>query len=451
MKSKSFLWILAVFFLATSVIAEPCNIYFFYSPTCPHCAQMKPFLEKYQDEYPEMQIDFINVNENYERFESLNEEYGSIAVGVPRLIINEKVFVGFVDEEGPMEYVKGYQAYNGYKNQIEDEIVKHLKDMHLINESLCDVPSDTDDETSSTFLIPAVLVFLYIVFAFTFWKKIERRYIWGSFFALVIILFFYLSQFLPSTDILSFAKNFSFPVFTFIIALLDGFNPCAFAVLAILLSLLIHAQSKKKMALIGSIFILTSAVMYFIFIVALLTLRTEILGGHKDIIRIIAGLVAIVAGVINIKDFFFFKKGVSLTISKKKMSRLMGRMREVVNQVKEATTAKSMIFAVVGTIILAALVNLIELGCTLILPVQYIEFLITNYGTNLRFLHYVYIAGYSLVYVVPLFAILGSFLYTFKSERVTQEKGKLLKLISGLVMLGLGVILVFKPELILFG
>ena len=58
------------------------------------------------------------------------------------------------------------------------------------------------------------------------------------------------------------------------------------------------------MALIGIIFILTSAVMYFLFIIVLLTLRTELLGGYKDIIRITVGLIALIAGVINIKDFF---------------------------------------------------------------------------------------------------------------------------------------------------
>jgi len=162
-------------------------------------------------------------------------------------------------------------------------------------------------------------------------------------------------------------------------------------------------------------------------------------------------MVALIAGSINIKDFFFFKKGISLTLSSEKMSKITQKMRKVVNYAKEAATAKAMLIAIIGTIILAAFVNLIELGCTLILPIQYIEVLITNYGTNLRPMHYVYIGAYCLVYVIPLFAILGSFLYTFKSERITETKGRVLKLIGGLVMLGLGLILLFRPELLVFG
>ena len=81
---------------------------------------------------------------------------------------------------------------------------------------------------------------------------------------------------------------------------------------------------------------------------------------------------------------------------------------------------------------------------------QYIEVLITNFGTHVTSSHYMYIAFYCTVYIIPLFAILGSFLYSFKSERMTETKGKILKLISGLVMLGLGLILLFKPELMVF-
>jgi len=95
-------------------------------------------------------------------------------------------------------------------------------------------------------------------------------------------------------------------------------------------------------------------------------------------------------------------------------------------------------------------VNFIELGCTLILPVQYIEVLITNYGENLTVYHMLYTALYCAVYIIPLLVILGSFLYTFKSDRMTEREGRVLKLVSGSIMVALGLILIFVPELLAF-
>jgi len=429
---------------------QTCDIYFFYSKTCPYCAKEIKFLEELENKYPELNIQYLEVSENYELFENINKKYNSIPVGVPRTIINGTVFIGFTEQDGPLYYMKGYEAYNGFKNQIEKAILDHLASHEaVVNETCAEEPSE--EEKTNYLFVPFLLFISYLIFFAIFRKKINKHYLFGVLFATIILILFYLSQHLPSMKIINFAGQFSFPVFTFIIALLDGFNPCAFAVLAILLSLLIHAQSRKKMALIGIIFIITSSVMYFLFIIILLTLRTELLGAHKDIIRMVVGFIALIAGTINIKDFFFFKKGISLTISDKKLSKITAKMRNIVNEVKEARTARALFLAIIATIILAALVNLLELGCTLILPVQYIEILITNYGTHVSLLHYAYIAFYCTIYVIPLFAILTSFLYTFKSERMTEAKGRLLKLISGLVMLGLGLILLIKPELLMFG
>jgi len=100
----------------------------------------------------------------------------------------------------------------------------------------------------------------------------------------------------------------SLPVITLVIAGLDSFNPCAFFVLFSLLGLLIHAQSRKKMFLIGSVFVFFSGFIYFLFMAAWLNLFLVM--GQVEIITKIAGSVAVVIAAINIKDFFIFKKGV---------------------------------------------------------------------------------------------------------------------------------------------
>jgi hypothetical protein len=374
------------------------------------------------------------------------DEYGTVPVGVPRTFIEDKVFIGFDEEEGDLDYSKGYEAYIGYENQIELAILNCLG---VSNATLNG--NGPPDQEINIWMVPVLLLLLYAGLFLAFWKKIKKRYLFGAFLAVLIVMLFYLAQHLPKESVLSFASQFTFPVFTFVIALLDGFNPCAFAVLAILLSLLVYAKSKIRMALIGTIFILTSGVMYFLFIIVLMLLRAELFGAYKEPIRLLVGVIAITAGTINLKDFFFFKKGVSLTISSGKMNKLVKKMKKIVEDVKNATSKKALFIAILGTILLAALVNIIELGCTLILPIEYIEVLITNYGTQLNLVHYSYTAFYSLVYIIPLFAILGIFLYSFKSMRVKEMHGRVLKLIGGLVMLGLGLILIFRPELLMFG
>jgi len=453
--NKSILFALFSFilFISLAFAESPCNIILFHSKTCPHCIKEKAFLAELENKYPQLVIEYVEVSENPDYFRQMSEKYNTIPVGVPRTFINGTVFVGFTEDSGSLEYLQGYKAYNGYKNQIEKAILTHLAEEHLINlsgnESCIQEPVAIKSLDISFF--PLMLLFLFVLFFVIFRKKIQKQYMKGVLMAVILIILFYIAQKIPPTRIIAFAKEFSFPVFTFVIALLDGFNPCAFAVLAILLSLLVYAQSRKKMAMIGLIFIITSAAMYFLFIIILLTLRAELLGSYKSIIRIVVGIIAITAGAINIKDFFFFKKGISLTIPQHKMGKIMQRMRSIVNRLKEATTPKSLFFAIIGTMVLATLVNIVELGCTLILPIQYIEVLVTNFGMHIGLPHYMYTLLYCVIYVIPLFAILGSFLYTFKSEKMTESKGRLLKLIGGLVMLGLGLILLFKPELMVFG
>lgn len=204
------------------------------------------------------------------------------------------------------------------------------------------------------------------------------------------------------------------------------------------------------MLLIGTVFIITSGAMYFLFIWVFLTLRIELLGEYRNAMRYAIGLVALTAGLNNLKDFCWFKQGISLTISQEWMNRLSKKMKEITDQIKQADSWWKMCLAILSTIILAALVNLIELGCTLILPMEFIEIMIHNYGSELTWPHHFYLALYCLIYVIPLFFVLDTFIYTFESGSLTQKEGRILKLISGSVMVLLGVVLIFKPELLVF-
>jgi len=236
------------------------------------------------------------------------------------------------------------------------------------------------------------------------------------------------------------ASTISLPIFTVIVGGLDGFNPCAMWVLTFLLSILIYAKSRKKMLIIGGVFVLASGLIYFLFMTA--WLNFFLLVGYVPIMRIIIAIIAITAGLINIKELFWFKKGVSLTIDDKHKPKLFKKMRSIVHE-------KELPIAILGTITLAIFVNFIELLCTAGLPAIYTSILTAN---NLSFMsYYSYLALYNLIYVVPLIVIVSIFVATMGKRKFTAKQGKVLKLVSGLLMLLLGLIMLIRPELLNFG
>jgi hypothetical protein len=226
------------------------------------------------------------------------------------------------------------------------------------------------------------------------------------------------------------------PVLTIMLAGLDGFNPCAFFVLFTLLGILVHAQSRQRMLIIGGTFVFFSGFIYFIFMAAWLNLFMHI--GQLKIITVIAGIIALIIASINIKDFFFFKRGVSLAIPEKAKPKLFERMRNLL----KATSLTSMF---IGTIVLAVAANAYELLCTIGFPMVFTRVLTLH---NLpTFAYYLYLILYNIIYVIPLAAIVLVFTITLGSRKLTEWQGQVLKLISGLMMLGLGLVLLINPAL----
>ena len=86
------------------------------------------------------------------------------------------------------------------------------------------------------------------------------------------------------------------------IAVVDGFNPCAMWVLIFLLSMLIGMNDKKKMITLGLVFILTSALIYLLFMVAWLKVIVTI--STINWIKTLIAIVAIIGGLINLRSFY---------------------------------------------------------------------------------------------------------------------------------------------------
>lgn len=152
------------------------------------------------------------------------------------------------------------------------------------------------------------------------------------------------------------------------------------------------------------------------------------------------------AGLLNVKDFFFLGKGVSLSLSEKQKLQFSKQASGIVKGLGKK--GGKLYLAIGGTIMLGIVVNLVELGCTAILPVVYLTTLVSRYDGFTAYS--LWTAFYCIVYILPLLAILANFVYFFKSIRLTDQQGRILKLVSGGFMLFFGLLMIFKPELLSF-
>jgi thiol-disulfide isomerase/thioredoxin len=231
--------------------------------------------------------------------------------------------------------------------------------------------------------------------------------------------------------------SLTLPVITLILAGLDSFNPCAFFVLLFLLSLLVHAESRTRMLLIGGLFVSISGLAYFLFMAAWLNLFMVV--GDLAWVTTLAGLVAVVIALVNIKDFFWLHRGVSLSIPDHARPRLYQRMRELLYSGR----LPALLF---GTVMLALVANSYELLCTAGFPMVFTRILTHNGLAPSAY--YGYLLLYNIIYIIPLLTIVIVFSLTLGARKLTERGGRLLKLLAGLMMLGIGLVLILAPVLL---
>ena len=232
--------------------------------------------------------------------------------------------------------------------------------------------------------------------------------------------------------------SLSLPVLTIVLAALDSFNPCAFFILIFLLNLLVYLQSKRRMLLVGGIFIFFSGLFYFLFMFVMFN-TLLITKSFVSMISLAVGIVAVCIGLLNIKDFFFQKKGPSLSIPEEKRSLTFKKIRKLVK-------SPSLLTMLGATIFLAISVNFYELLCTLGLPMIYTARLAEE---NLPLAgYYMYLLFYNVVYVIPLLIILLLFTFTLGKMKLTERQGKKLKLVSGIMIFSFGAIFLIDYTLL---
>ncbi|MBE9070692.1 glutaredoxin family protein, partial [Leptolyngbya cf. ectocarpi LEGE 11479] len=261
--------ILTVFLLLVvpikAAVADNVDVYFFHSTACPHCLRQKPLMEDIDTYNPNVKVHLIEVSEDPQTWQDFRERYNIRSGAVPRTFVGEMSFVGYSESDGPLEYVPAYGGYIGYRNQILAAISTAVG-----HELQLDTATKPWQFPWLVLGLPSLYLTSFPLLRSRLQSAQARRYWWGGLGATCLLSVFLLVSLTPDTIIKTFAQQLPFPLFVSTIALADGFNPCAFTILIILLSLLTHTKRRRDMLLIGGTFITTSAVMYFLFIMVMI-------------------------------------------------------------------------------------------------------------------------------------------------------------------------------------
>lgn len=234
-------------------------------------------------------------------------------------------------------------------------------------------------------------------------------------------------------------KNISIPLIAIILGLIDGFNPCAMWVLLFLLNILINQKDIKRMYILGNIFLLTSGLIYFLSMLGLslvLDISTVVW------IRNIIAVVAVVIGILNLNTYRKTRNEAGCHVVKD------DKRKNLLTKMKEYTSRSSLILAIIGIITLAVSVNLVELACSLGFPAVFSEILAINKVTGLN--RILYLILYDIFYMLDDMIVFYIALFTFNIKAISNKYSKYSNLIGGIIILLIGLLLLLKPEWIMF-
>ena len=370
----------------------PADIEVFVREGCPHCVKAKEFLATLGAERADLRIVIRDVEREAGALIRLREiaQAQSAAVRVPAFLVRGELLVGYADEATTGRMIR---------NRL-GPLPRGIVPPHAEGGS-CEAEESLSCEGG----------------ALATGQKQER----------------YEIEFLGRK--LSI-ERIGLPLFTFAMGLLDGFNPCSMWVLLLMISLLAPLNDRRRMIVIAGTFIAVEGIAYFVFMAAWLNLFLLI--GLSRISELAIGTIALMAGTINLKDFFAFGRGFSMSIPAAAKPGIYARMRRILH-------AESLVGAIIGTVVLAILVQIVEFMCTSGFPALYTRILTLHHLEGAAY--YGYLLLYNLAYMLDDVIILSIGVITLSQHRLQQREGQWLKLISGLVMIGLGLYLMMRPSL----
>ena len=367
------------------------TLYLFHRDSCPHCKAEIKYLDKIKDQYPYLEIKEYEVNkeENKKLYQKIINKIGT-GDKTPITIIGSKIIIGYGDNtKSEIERsIKEYHKYSDYcdlvtTNKSKKECQKENKDIDdkiLSDVNKIPLLGEVNVKTTSLFLIEMV------------------------------------------------------------IGLVDGFNPCAMWVLIFLISLLIEMKDKKKMVILGLAFILSSGLIYALFMVSWLKITNTLMSTW---FRYLIALVALIAGIINVKNYLKMRKSETGCVVTDKEDR-----KKIVKRVQKIIHENNFFIALVGIIILAFSVNLVELACSAGLPTFFTTILGMNELNTLQYAFYIFI--YILFFLIDDIIVSLVTTLTFKMTAISNKFNKYSHLIGGIICLLIGILLAFFPGIIMF-
>ncbi|MBQ3511244.1 MAG: hypothetical protein IJA30_02975 [Bacilli bacterium] len=401
-KIFSFLVILVLSFLVILPVSakesDKITLYLFYGDGCPHCAQEKEFLSRIEGNYDNLEIVKYEVWKNKDNQKFMNEVATSLGVersGVPLTVIGDTYMVGWSEAlESRVTRALRFYSQNEYVDVVE-QIKNGTYEKPVEKE---DTDFDKEEEKSdedATVKVPLL-------------GKVNL-------------------------------KNVSLTTAAVILGLIDGFNPCAMWVLLFLISMLLGMKDKKRMWTIGLTFLGSSALVYMLIMLSWLNIVVSI--STTIWVRNLIALIAIGGGIINLVNFFKQKdSGCSVVDAKKRKS--------VFARIKKFTSEKSLILALIGAVALAFSVNIIELACSAGLPMIYTQLLAINNVTG--FSSFLYVLLYIVFFLMDDLVVFFIAMKTMEVTGFSTKYSKYSHLVGGLLMIAIGVLLIIKPEWLMF-
>jgi len=365
-------------------------VYFFWGEGCPHCANQKVFLEELEADHPNVVVyDFevYNVPENRPLMTAMATAFGRPVTGVPMTFIGDEVWVGYNAAMGRQmrAAVERYETYAA--PDPADRVAPEFRDQ------LAPPPPAQD---GGELLLDVPLVGSV---------DVGHQALWLS---------------------------------TSLIAFVDGFNPCSLWVLALLLAVVINTRSRKRVLLVGLTFLVITAAVYGLFIAGLFSIFSYV--SFLGWIRVLVAGIALAFALINLKDYFAYKQGLSLTIDDAQKPGIYRRIRGIMN----ARSSLPATLAATGGMALG--VTLVELPCTAGLPVLWTTLLADAGVATGAFV--VLLLLYMLIYLLDELLVFGAVVVTMRVTRVEERQGRVLKLVGGSVMLALALAMLFWPTLL---
>jgi len=379
------------------------NMYLFYSSTCPHCAALKEDLKDIKIDYPNLKVYMYEVSsgdsvKNNILMSKAATELGVSAKSVPFTIIGTRSFTGYsgTQTRSEIEYaLKLYSNVSSYKDPIGK-----LLDVEYSKGTLTyDDIKLTDEENNG---------------------KQDNFFIDVPFIGTIS------------------AKTLSLPIVSILIGTIDGFNPCAMWVLLFLLSVLIGMKNRKRMWILGSAFLLTSAIIYLLFMLVWLNLTISV---DTSWWKIIIALVALIGGIVNLKTFFTTKEAGCEVVDETKRKKTFEKIRQFTHE-------KSFPLALLGIMALAISVNFIEMSCSAGLPATFANILAINHLSSFEYGIYIFL--YMLFFLLDDLIVFFIAMKSFKLTGISNKYGKYSHLVGGIIMVLIGILMILKPEWLMF-